>query len=78
MTPCLGTIPGVGWLFKSVSDSQERTNLYIFLTPHIVETPLEAEKVYQEKKEEMDKIREGGIKMYKRRLEEQEQKKKED
>jgi len=76
MTPCLGTIPGVGWLFKSVSDSQERTNLYIFLTPHIVETPLEAEKVYQEKKEEMDKIREGGIKMYKRRLEEQEQKQK--
>jgi general secretion pathway protein D len=78
MTPCLGTIPGVGWLFKSVSDSQERTNLYIFLTPHIVETPLEAEKVYQEKKEEMDKIREGGIKMYKRRLEEQEQKQKKD
>jgi len=75
MTPCLGTIPGLGWLFKTVSDSSGRTNLYIFLTPHVVETPIEADKLYQEKKEAIDKIKEGGIKMYRRRLEEREKKK---
>jgi general secretion pathway protein D len=75
MTPCLGTIPGLGWLFKTVSDTSARTNLYIFLTPHVVETPVEAEEVYREKKEEMDKIKEGGIKMYRRRLEEEKNRK---
>jgi general secretion pathway protein D len=77
MTPCLGTVPGLGWLFKTVSDTSGRTNLYIFLTPHVVETPQDAEKVYQKKKQDMDKIREGGIKMYKRRLEEKEKEMKE-
>lgn len=77
MTPCLGTIPGLGWLFKTASDTSGRTNLYIFLTPHVVETPQDAEKVYQKKKQDMDKIREGGIKMYRRRLEEKEKRMKE-
>ncbi|MEJ2723969.1 MAG: type II secretion system secretin GspD [Deltaproteobacteria bacterium] len=70
MTPCLGTIPGLGHLFKTESDTSARTNLYIFLTPHVVESPLDAEKVYQRKKEDIDRIREGGIKMYKHRSEE--------
>jgi general secretion pathway protein D len=70
MTPCLGTIPALGHLFKTESDTSARTNLYIFLTPHVVESPLDAEKVYQKKKEDIDRIREGGIKMYKHRLEE--------
>ena len=66
MVPCLGGVPGLGWLFKSVSRSGDRTNLYVFLTPKIVENPLEAKEVYEEKKEEIDRIKEGAIKMYKK------------
>ena len=71
-TPCLGGIPGFGWLFKSVSKSTDRTNLYIFLTPHIVEKPEEAEEVYKEKKEEIERIREGVVKLYEGRRKETE------
>jgi len=64
--PCLGNISGLGWLFKSMYRTGEKTNLYIFLTPHIIENPTEAKKIYEEKKGEMDTIREGVIKMYER------------
>ncbi|MCD4716159.1 MAG: type II secretion system secretin GspD, partial [Desulfobacterales bacterium] len=63
--PFLGDIPILGWLFRSNSRTGGKTNLFIFLTPHIIENPTEAEKVYQEKKEQIDSIKEGGIKMYK-------------
>jgi len=64
--PCLGDIPGLGWFFKSKSRTRNKTNLFIFLTPHIIESPIEARKIYDEKKEEIDKIRGGAIKMYKK------------
>ena len=64
--PCLGNIPVFGWLFKSIYKDVDRTNLFIFLTPHIIEEPAEAKKIYEEKKGEMDTIQEGVIKMYKR------------
>lgn len=35
-TPILGDIPIIGWLFKAKSDQIKRTNLLIFVTPHIV------------------------------------------
>ena len=62
--PCLGDIPGLGWLFRSAFSSGGKTNLFIFLTPHIVENPEEAKKVYEEKKERIERIEEGVIKMY--------------
>ncbi|MBW1714714.1 MAG: type II secretion system secretin GspD [Deltaproteobacteria bacterium] len=62
--PCLGGIPVLGWLFRSVSSSGGKTNLFIFLTPHIVENPEEAKEVYEEKKEQIEKIKEGVIKLY--------------
>ena len=64
--PCLGDIPLLGYLFKSSSTRGEKTNLFIFITPHIIENPEEAKKVYQEKKEEIEKIKEDVIKMYNR------------
>ncbi|HUU39453.1 MAG TPA: type II secretion system secretin GspD [Desulfatiglandales bacterium] len=64
--PCLGDIPIMGWLFKSISKTQNKTNLFVFLTPHIIENPLDAQKIYEEKKEQIDKIQEGAIKMYKK------------
>ncbi|RJR17062.1 MAG: type II secretion system protein GspD [Desulfobacteraceae bacterium] len=62
--PCLGGIPVLGNLFKTSSKSSGKTNLYVFLTPHIVEYAAESDKLYKEKKEQIDKIKEGSIKMY--------------
>jgi general secretion pathway protein D len=63
--PFLGDIPILGWLFRSKSRTGDKTNLFIFLTPHIIENPTEAAEIYQEKKAQIDSIKEGGIKMYK-------------
>ncbi|MBW2167424.1 MAG: type II secretion system protein GspD, partial [Deltaproteobacteria bacterium] len=65
MVPCLGNIPVLGWAFKSMSKSNEKTNLFIFLTPHVIKNPVEADMVYKNKKDQIDKIKEGNIKMYK-------------
>jgi len=64
--PCLGNIPLIGWFFKSTSKRIEKTNLFVFLTPHIIQNPAEAKKVYQDKKDQIETIKEGVIKMYER------------
>ncbi|RJR42024.1 MAG: type II secretion system protein GspD [Desulfobacteraceae bacterium] len=53
-TPCLGGIPAFGWLFKSTTDRDEKTNLLVFLSPHIVENPDESRELYQSKKSYTD------------------------
>jgi general secretion pathway protein D len=62
--PCLGDIPGLGWLFKSRSKGDDKTNLYIFITPKVVETPEEATAISKPKKTHMDQLRETQIKLY--------------
>jgi general secretion pathway protein D len=64
--PCLGDIPGLGWLFRTTSRNEDKTNLFVFITPHIIETPEEAKKVYEEKREYIEKTHGGAIKMYDR------------
>ncbi len=64
--PCLGNMPLLGWLFKSTSKKIDKTNLFVFLTPRIIQNPDEAKKVYQDKKDQIETIKEGVIKMYKR------------
>ncbi len=66
--PCLGEVPGLGWLFKSLSNSREKTNLFVFLTPHVVKSPMDAKEMFDKKKEEIKRIEEEGIKMYRRRF----------
>jgi general secretion pathway protein D len=61
--PLLGDIPILGWLFKTHSTSREKTNLYVFLTPHIVRTQKDAADLYQEKRETMGEVVEGIIKL---------------
>ncbi len=61
--PCLGSIPVLGWLFKSVSRGREKTNLYVFLTPHIIRTQRDAAALYKEKKDQMGEVVEGVIKL---------------
>jgi general secretion pathway protein D len=47
--PGLGSIPILGYLFKTVSRNREKTNLYIFLTPAIIDTEEKAGALYREK-----------------------------
>jgi general secretion pathway protein D len=68
MVPCLGNIPVLGWAFKSMSKSNDKTNLFIFLTPHVIKNSVEADLVYKKKKDQIDKIKEGNIKMYKKKV----------
>ncbi len=64
--PCLGDIPGLGYLFKKSSDSNDKTNLYIFLTPRVLQNPDEATSVAKDKRNEIDNLREENIKLYHR------------
>jgi len=62
--PCLGDIPLLNVLFKSTSRAGDKTNLFVFIAPHVINNPAEAEEIYQKKKDEIDQIQEGNIKMY--------------
>ena len=62
--PCLGGIPGLGWLFRSHSRTGGKTNLYVFLTPRVIQSPEEAEAVYNKKRNQIDAIEKGSVKMY--------------
>jgi general secretion pathway protein D len=62
--PCLGSIPVIGWLFKSVGKGKEETNLYIFLTPHVLEDAPSGTKLYEEKILEMNILEEGRIELF--------------
>lgn len=53
-TPCLGGIPGLGWAFKQVGDRDDKKNLLVFLSPHIIGTPDEGRTLYGDKKEYID------------------------
>jgi general secretion pathway protein D len=52
--PCVGNLPILGWLFKSYSGSKNKTNLLLFITPHIVRSPEDLEKATAKKKQEAD------------------------
>ncbi len=54
--PCLGDVPVLGWLFKTTSDRNEKTNLLVFLTPHIIEKPEEGDALYRDKREKLQEI----------------------
>ncbi len=50
--PGLKSLPGVGFLFGQSQDKSTKTELLLFLTPHVVETPDEHERLTQAKKEQ--------------------------
>jgi general secretion pathway protein D len=52
--PCVGNLPILGWLFKSYSGSKNKTNLLLFITPHIVRSPEDLEKATTKKRQEAD------------------------
>jgi general secretion pathway protein D len=61
--PCLGDIPLLGWLFKTRGSGREKSNLFIFITPHIVRNQAEAAAIYKKKLDDIGNIEEGVIKM---------------
>ena len=47
--PILGDIPLIGFLFRNKAKTKRKTNLLIFLTPHVIETPEDLQNVYRVK-----------------------------
>ncbi len=54
--PLLGDIPLLGYFFRRRETTLEKRNLLIFITPHIIRTPQEAENIRKKKEEEMKKF----------------------
>ena len=54
--PLLGDIPVLGWLFKTHSTTNTKTNMFIFITPRIVRNPAEIAAVTLKKEDEMNLV----------------------
>ncbi|MCB1684039.1 MAG: type II secretion system secretin GspD [Pseudomonadales bacterium] len=54
--PLLGSIPGVGWLFRSKSNENTRRNLLIFLRPTVVNTVESADQETERKYQDVWKV----------------------
>jgi len=54
--PILGDIPILGWLFKSKSKKRVKTNLLVFLTPHIINRAEDLSSITEEKQKLMKKL----------------------
>ncbi len=62
--PCLGSIPLLGWLFRTNAKSDAKTNLYVFLTPRVIQNSTEAAKISEEKRQHGEQFMEEKIKLY--------------
>ena len=54
--PFLGDIPLLGWLFKTKTTIERKTNLMIFITPKIIRNAEDLAQVTQSNREEMDQF----------------------
>ncbi len=55
--PLLGDIPLLGWLFKRKTVQHTKTNLLVFITPHVVTRPERAEALSEQKREEQRRLK---------------------
>lgn len=55
--PFLGDIPLLGWFFKFQTKKSDKTNLMVFLTPHIIKESEDADVILKEKKEKMEEFK---------------------
>lgn len=53
--PILGDIPLIGNLFRSTNKSDQKTELLVFLTPHVVRDPADAERLRDQTEAELGK-----------------------
>lgn len=56
--PCLGNAPLMGWAFRQQSQSQNKNNLLIFITPHILNTPGDIQRITEHKRQQSDRAQE--------------------
>lgn len=54
--PLLGDIPLLGWLFKTHSTTHRKTNMFIFITPHIVANPADMARITLNKEDQLDAV----------------------
>jgi len=54
--PLLGDLPLVGGLFKFQRDRLQKTNLLIFITPHVMGSQKDLEQITEKKREEMKPV----------------------
>lgn len=54
--PLFGDIPILGWLFKSRSKQKNKTNLLVFLTPHIINNDFDAMEITERQNEKLGMI----------------------
>jgi general secretion pathway protein D len=54
--PILGDIPVLGWLFKNHTNTNRKTNMFIFITPRIVRNPAEIAAVTLKKEDDMELV----------------------
>jgi general secretion pathway protein D len=52
--PLLGDIPGLGYLFKYTTKNKQRTELIVFMTPHIVRDPSDLMRASRSENSKMD------------------------
>ncbi len=56
--PGLGSIPILGWLFKSKKRERQQVNLMIILVPHIITSPDDRRRIYKQRLEERQEFME--------------------
>ncbi len=54
--PGLGDIPLLGWMFKTRATRELQTNLFIFVTPRIVDNPAEIARVTMDKENQLGPV----------------------
>ncbi|HDP79247.1 MAG TPA: type II secretion system protein GspD [Spirochaetes bacterium] len=55
--PVLGDIPLLGWFFKRKTVQYSKTNLLVFITPHVVTKKEKLESITRQKREEQRRLR---------------------
>ncbi len=73
--PVLSHIPVLGNLFKYRSDNKDKTNLFVFITPFVVEKPEDLAKITEEHMNLVKKLQKLKEKEEKKKLEEKSRKK---
>ncbi len=59
--PLLGDIPGLGWLFKRKSTTTKKTNLLVFITPHVIHDADDLANVTRQSRNAMDDFQKRGV-----------------
>jgi len=59
--PILSKLPIIGNLFKYKSDTNEKTNLFVFITPYIINSPEDLAKITEEHMKLVKKLKERGV-----------------